>query len=127
MNNRLDEVFSVERLRRTWEGVAAPEQGREPEGADGAGGMPDAVASAAAEASCRKLRATIERCFSPDCAATVEPMLAEIEQLLRQLFPADAPAEMARPEFAKIAMALDQLLNRLEDLLEAFEVGSGRR
>jgi hypothetical protein len=127
MKNRLDEVFSMERLRRSWGGAAAPEQGREHEGADGTGGMPDALPSAAAEASYGKLRATIERCFSPDCAAAVEPLLVEIEQLLRQQFPADAPAETARPETAKITLALDQLLNRLEDLLEAFEVGSGRR
>ncbi|MHC1724561.1 MAG: hypothetical protein AB9866_00810 [Syntrophobacteraceae bacterium] len=120
MSNRLDDVFSLEKLRRTWKGAAGSE--REPPSGEG-----DMTADAStAQASYRRLRETIERCFSPDCAATMEPLLVELQQLLEQLFPADGPVEMLQAERAKIAMAVDGLLNRIEDLLEAFEIGATR-
>jgi len=121
--NRLDEVFSVEKLRRTWKETAAPAQ--EPSFAEeeGTGAMQRRLGSAA-EASYRRLRATIERRFSPDCTRTLEPLLVELEQLLKERFPTDPHAAMVQGERTKITMAIDGLLNRIEDLLEAFEVSS---
>ena len=124
-NNRLDEIFSVVRLRRTWGGLSTTEEDRETPAADTSGKVPGAAASALAGAFCGKLRATIHRCFSAGCVSAVEPLLVEIERLLEQRFPAGGAAGPDRKESAEITMALDGLLDRLEDLLEAFEVGAG--
>ncbi|MEN6439495.1 MAG: hypothetical protein ABFD97_13050 [Syntrophobacter sp.] len=122
MSKRLDEVFSVEKLRRSWRGVATEPSRAEPAHTDDA---PNGGASAA-EASYRRLLETIERRFSSDCVAATAPLMEELEQLLRQRFPADTLAMMPRTECARLTVAIDGLLNRMEDLLEAFEAGLGR-
>lgn len=125
MDKRLEEVFSVERLRRTWGGVSESGQARGSGDSEATGNKPDAGPTAVAEACYRRLRATIERSFPPECSVAVEPLLLELEQLLHQRFPAEAPAEMPGSDPAKVTMAVDALLNQIEDLLEAFEVGLG--
>ncbi|MCE5335217.1 MAG: hypothetical protein LLG06_11600 [Desulfobacteraceae bacterium] len=122
MSKRLDEVFSVEKLRRSWKGEA---QDRAPEAGEGAEPVPEGT-NPTAEASFQKLVATIERCFSPECLAAMTPLLGELEELLKERFPADSSAPLAQADRFKLTMALDGLLNRIEDLLEAFEAGSGR-
>lgn len=122
MSKRLDEVFSVERLRRSWRGVEEGPSRAEQEKADGAPGD----AASAAEASYRNLVATIERSFPPDRASAMAPLLEELERLLKLRFPVDAPETVTMAERSKLTMALDGLLNRIEDLLEAFETGAAR-
>jgi hypothetical protein len=124
--NRLDEVFSVEKLRRAWKETAAIST-REPSFVEEQGaGTAQGFAGSAAEASYRRLRATIERYFPPVCSSTLEPLFTELEQLLEARFPPDPQACMLQAERAKNALAIEDLLNRIEDLLEAFEVGSQR-
>jgi hypothetical protein len=53
-------------------------------------------------------------------------MLVELEELIIQRFPADPGAAPPQEELLKLTLAVDGLLNRLEDLLEAFEAGSAR-
>ncbi len=125
MDKRLQEIFSVERLRRTWDGVPDSGQPRGHGDPEATANRPDAGLPAVAEGCCQRLRATIERCFPPECAAAVEPLLLELEQLLHRRFPTEAPAGMPRSEIAKFTMAVDLHLNQIEDLLEAFEVGLG--
>lgn len=124
MKNRLDEVFSVEKLRRAWDGPSEPEQPPPSEGDEAP--IPQDVDAAAAAASYRRLRESIERGFSPGCLATMESLLSDLERLLRQRFPDDPSAAPPRAERAELTLALDGLLNRMEDLLEAYDVGSGR-
>lgn len=124
MKNRLDEVFSVEKLRRAWDGPSGPEQ---PPSSEGEGApVPQDVDAAAAAASYQRLRESIERAFSPGCLATMESLLSDLERLLRQRFPDDPSAAPPRAERAELTLALDGLLNRMEDLLEAYDVDSGR-
>lgn len=123
MKNRLDEVFSVERLRRTWEGTAEPAQATSSEGTGEIPVQQDAGA-AAAEAAVQRLREIIGRCFTPRCLTAMAPLLSQLEQLLKQRFPEDPSAALPREERAKLSMTVDGLLNQIEDLLEAFEVGS---
>jgi hypothetical protein len=125
MSNRLDEVFSLERLRRTWKAAEAPPQTPSSREEEGSGGAPSHGASAA-EVSYKRLRAAIERSFPPSCAATLGPLLVELEQLLMRRFPAGPHATISLGERTKITLAIDGLLNRIEDLLEAFEVGLNR-
>ena len=125
MKNRLDEVFSVEKLRRTWKETAPP--AREPSFTqeEETGAIKGSYGSTA-QASYRRLRAAIERSFPPHCIGTLEPLLRELEQLLDQRFPVDPQAALVQEERAKMSLAIDGLLNRMEDLLEAFEVGSNK-
>jgi hypothetical protein len=125
MKNRLDEVFSVEKLRHTWKEGAATDQETVSARAErtGTGRRP---LSLAAEAAYKRFRETIERRFPRRCIETLEPMLVELEQLLVQRFPADLDAAPPQEELLKLTLAIDGLLNRLEDLLEAFELGSAR-
>ncbi|MCE5242353.1 MAG: hypothetical protein ABFD98_16735 [Syntrophobacteraceae bacterium] len=125
MKNRLDEVFSVEKLRRAWDGPSEPEQPSSPEEGEEAP-IPQDVDAAAAAASYQRLRESIERGFPPGCITTMESLLSDLERLLRQRFPDDPSAAPPRAERAELTLALDGLLNRMEDLLEAFEVGSRR-
>lgn len=125
MKNRLDEVFSVEKLRRAWKAEAAPEQDQAAGDSDAAGSAPNGGASAA-RAAYQRLRDAIEISPLPGCALASAPLLLELEELLQQRFPAEAPAGTLQVDRAQATLAIDGLLNRLEDLLEAFEVGSGR-
>jgi len=122
MSKRLDEVFSVERLRRSWRGEEEDVPRAEQEKIDGAPGD----AASAADASYRKLAATIERSFPPESASAMAPLFKELERLLKLRFPVEAPETMTMAERSKLTMALDGLLNRIEDLLEAFEAGVAR-
>jgi len=115
----------VERLRRTWNAAEAPTQSPSSREEEGTGVVPGPEASAA-EVSYKRLCATIGRSFPPSCAATLGPLLVELEQLLLQRFPPGPQAAMSLDERTKITLAIDGLLNRIEDLLEAFEVGLNR-
>lgn len=120
MSDRLDDIFSLDKLRRAWKGTTEKEHGAPTEGEE------QKRDASAVDAAYRRLIETIEKDFSPDCREAMAPLLVELEELLKERFSAEASGDMLGADRIKAAMALDVLLNRIEDLLEAFAIGSAR-
>jgi len=125
MKNRLDEVFSLERLHRAW-GKGAT-SAREPSSPGEEGTQPpESPLFLAAQASYRRLRRSVERHLPVSSSEAFEPLFLDLEKLLIQRFPPDPQAAIPRDERTKTTLAVDGLLNQIEDLVEAFELGSPR-
>ena len=122
MKNRVDEVFVLERLRRAWEGPAGGNRVDGPK--DGAGtptGEPAMAFQAAAVFA--RLQEAVSRRFPGSRGEALQPLLVELEQRLARRLPIDSRLSAAREECAGINWELEDLLNQIEDLVEALEIG----
>lgn len=100
--NSLDALFSPERLCRNWrktrlKGAEVPAE--------------ETVADENAQACYQTLRRLINRRFSGDDAEVLNRFLDELGPLLEQASSED------------VAQPIDEVLNIIEDLVEAFEIG----
>jgi hypothetical protein len=120
MPNRIEDLFSVERLRRTWNRESPPERGAE-RGEE----EPDTESRSGLSASVltRRLRSAILRAYSPAAAGILEPLLDELEQQLQLRFPVEPGSTLSREDASALNRSLETVLNRLEDLAEALEIG----
>lgn len=126
MKNRVDEIFSVERLRRVWKGGEAPvplspsNVSQEPQ-------VQETFSAPSPVFLYARLREAIARRFpGGKASAALEPLLQELGERMERRFPAAAAPAPPPDEKAALDAVMEDLLNRIEDLVEALEIGSGR-
>jgi hypothetical protein len=130
MPDRIDKVFSLERLRRSWERTgsvpegAGPAQGEEalsPEVASPPTGAPEAAEIF------KRLKELVGERFPAREAGGLEVLLAELGELIEERFAGGGGVEGALPDPAASAPRIEEILNQLEDLFEALEIAVGNR
>ncbi len=112
MTDIIDELFSPERLRRNWQRSAKTVRQE---------GATEEVFSAPRQIL-RQIRILIEQQFNGDDLVVLNLMLEE----LQGLFGLRGEATTAE-EVAELDAAIHEIINKVEDLLEAFEIGGRGR
>ena len=115
MADSLDDIFSPERIRRHWQQPyeSAPEPDEEktavavPRGAMGV---------------FHRLHGLINQRFPGEKAEPLNVMLEELQELLLKRFPQTGDVEVSEEEKAALNIAIQELLNDVEDLVEALEL-----
>ena len=115
MTNNLDDIFSPERLRRSWQQdeVAAEREGEraaEPNETE----TPLAVF--------KRLRGRIQERFPDEQGAPLAVLLNEVEEKLLRRFPQTDDTEASEEVKAALNKDIGMLLNEIEDLAEALEL-----
>ena len=115
MTNNLDDIFSPERLRRSWQQdeVAAEredERAAEPHEAE----TPMAVF--------QRLRGRIQERFPGKQGEPLAVLLNEVEEKLLRRFPQRDDAATSAEDKAALNKEIGMLLNEIEDLAEALEL-----
>lgn len=115
MANRVDNVFSVQRIRQSWlpQQTEVETASRPPQ--EDAGG-PDA----AIQSQFTQLCGLVRQRFTGDRLAVMNQLLADLDDLLRRRRDAGADRPEAAQDPAEIDAAVGALLNQMEDLAEAF-------
>jgi len=116
MPDKIDELFSPERLRKSWkktkDQVAGPITG------DKEGGSPFEIFE--------RLRNLIQIKFSGDDASALNFLLDDLHAILTRMFPNVGESQNQAISQADIVPAFHDVLNRIEDLVDAFEVARRR-
>jgi hypothetical protein len=110
MTNHLDEIFSPQRLRSRW-------QQREEVGAKPAAAPVD---SQTVTEVFNRLKSLIQQRFETQHREALNAQLDELQDLLLKRFSPAGDAEVLQEERAAIDPAIHEVLNDIEDLLEAF-------
>jgi len=112
MSDKLDDLFSPDRLRSHWD----RERAKEPE--------PEAPTPRGVELA-HRLRSLAAQRFSGAPGAALGQLIERLGALAQRRFAPDpaAPAEALEPLDAEIELLLDQI----EDLSEALTIGGGRQ
>lgn len=115
MTNNLDDIFSPERLRRSWQQdeVAAEredERAAEPHEAE----TPMAVF--------QRLRGRIQERFPGKQGEPLAVLLNEVEEKLLRRFPQRDDSETSAEDKTALNKEIGMLLNEIEDLAEALEL-----
>jgi hypothetical protein len=111
MPNKIDELFAPEQLRRNWQKtkkraampVATEKESNSP---------PDIFAL---------LQILIKGRFFGDDAVVLNLLLEELHTLLISVFPPIGDNQTPAENQAEIIAAIQDVLNRIEDIIEAFE------
>jgi hypothetical protein len=115
MADSLDDIFSPERLRRHWQ--QSDETAAEPDEEKTAVGEPQGAMEIFP-----RLHGLINQRFPGKKAEPLNLMLEELQELLLKRFPQTGDAEISEEEKAALNSAIQQLLNDVEDLVEALEL-----
>lgn len=113
MTNHLDEIFSPQRLRSRW-------QQREEVGAKPAEPAAAPVDSQTVTEVFNRLKSLIQQRFEAQHREALNAQLDELQDLLLKRFSPAGDAEVLQEERAAIDAAIHEVLNDIEDLLEAF-------
>jgi hypothetical protein len=117
MTKKIDELFSPERLRRNWQ--KAKVHPEELAGSQTEAKSPQAIFA--------RLQALIRDRFSGDDAVALNLLLEELQVLLDPVFPEAGKSQTPATDQAKMIPQLHEILNRIEDIVEAFEIGNSNR
>ena len=115
MADNIDDIFSPERIRRHWqqpdESAAEPDEDKtsvgEPWGAMGI---------------FRRLHGLVNQRFPGEKAEPLNVMLEELQELLLKRFPQTVDEEVSQKEKEALNLAIQEVLNNVEDLIEALEL-----
>lgn len=120
MSKNIEEIFSADKLRRNW----GPEKAKEVSGEESSD-------DASPWEMMDDLRRVTAACFAGDDAEVLALCLAELEELLRRLFPeaaqSDAQSAPVTEERAKLLRSADDVICRLEDLADVFTLAGRMR
>lgn len=121
MKRRLEDLFSVERLRRHWDGQgtsapaeAAPEQP-----------VPASRPLPAREAA-DELRRMVHQRFSAARGAPLDALLDALDHVLDRIVPPGADSTPDQEMLEEFKPVLNGLFDDLEDMIEALELGEPR-
>ena len=115
MTDSPDDIFSPERIRRHWQQL--DETAAQPDEEKGA-----VVEPQGAMEVFRRLHGLINQRFPGEKAEPLNVMLEELQELLLKRFPQTGDAEVSEEEKAALNLAIQELLNDVEDLVEALEL-----
>jgi hypothetical protein len=117
MSRRLDDLFSVERLRRNWSG-----QGTDPS-AEAAQELhtPGAMARQAREVA-EQLKGLVHQRFSAERRVPLDALLQTLDAHLDRVFPRGADSTPEPEQLQELAPLLSRLFDDLEDMIEALEL-----
>jgi len=115
MTDNLDDIFSPERIRRHWQ--QPDETAAQPDEEKTATGEPQGSMEIF-----HRLHGLINQRFSGKKAEPLTMMLGELQDLLLKRFPQTSDAELSEEEKAVLNSAIQELLNNIEDLVEALEL-----
>jgi hypothetical protein len=115
MPDNIDDIFSPERIRRHWQ---QPEE---------TAAEPDKEETATAEprgamAVFHRLHGLINQRFPGEKAEPLNVMLEELQELLLKRFPQAVDEEVSQKEKEALNLAIQEMLNDFEDLVEAMEL-----
>jgi hypothetical protein len=115
MTDPLDDIFSPERLRARW-------QDRKEDAATWKRDEPDTVPSSPENvmAVYNRLQTLIHERFKGEQGEALNVMMEELEDLLQKRFPPEA--EVSEEDKAILNPSIEELLNGVEDLIEALEL-----
>ena len=116
MPNKIDGLFSPDRLRKSWQktkertgGPVRAKREEEP---------PLQIFE--------HLRDLIQRNFSGEDSAALNLLLDDLYVLLERMYPKAEESPIPADSLTEMSPAVHDMLNRIEDLVEAFEI-AGRR
>jgi hypothetical protein len=112
MPNKMDDLFSPERLRTNWQKTKGRAYG--PVSTDGDGDAPLEIF--------KHLRDLIQKRFSGEDSVALNLLLDDLYALLEQIFPKIEESEIPADSLMDMLPAVHDTLNRIEDLAEAFEI-----
>jgi len=115
MTDNLDDIFSPERIRRHWQ--QPDETAAESDEDKTVVGEPQS-----AMVVFHRLHGLIKQRFPGEKAEPLNMMLEELQQLLLKRFPQTGDVEISEEEKAALNIAIQELLNDVEDLVEALEL-----
>jgi len=115
MADNLDDIFSPERLRRHWQQ------------SDETAAEADVEKTAVAETQdalelFHRLHGLINQRFPGEKAKPLNLMLEELREVLLKRFPETGEVELSEEEKAALNTTIQELLNDVEDLVEAMEL-----
>jgi len=116
MPDKIDELFSPERLRKSWKKTKDQTAGLIT--GDKEGGSPFEIFE--------RLRNLIQIKFSGDDASALSFLLDDLHAILTRMFPNVGESQNQAISKADIVPAFHDVLNRIEDLVDAFEVARRR-
>lgn len=117
MPNKIDELFAPERLRRNWQ--KTKKHADRPIIGETEGKSPLDIFE--------HLQILIRKHFSGNDVQALNPLLEELSALLLTVFPAEGQNQIPAENPEKSIAAIHEVLNRIEDLVDAFEIaGRGR-
>jgi len=115
MPDNIDDIFSPERIRRHWQ---QPEE---------SAAEPDEEETATAEprgamAVFHRVHGLINQRFPGVKAEPLNVILEELQELLLKRFPQAVDEEVSQKEKEALNLAIQEMLNDVEDLVEAMEL-----
>jgi hypothetical protein len=119
MTRRLDELFSPDRLRDRWSGEAEVEDSAvAPEAPPPAPDHPTAVAERLAELTERRF----ERAKNP----AMQELVKTLREKVARRFPLEPQPPLPAEELSSLDTEIEALLDQIEDLADALELGGAR-
>jgi len=117
MPTKIDELFAPERLRKNWKRTQKPTTGSDRVSKEGQ--SPFGIFS--------RLQSLIRSRFSGDNAVVLNLLLEELHALLIAAFPTEGEDEGPEENQADPIPAIHEILNRIEDIVDAFEIAGRSR
>ena len=117
MSKRLDELFAPERLRTSWKGK---------DNSGGEKGRKDVQGSELKKVmiTFERLKFLIERDFRGEQKEVLSVMMDELYDILLQRFPQDIEDRIPQEDEAALNPVLWEMIDRIEDVVEAFETAN---
>lgn len=125
MQNRTDSLFSVDRLRKAWAGPK-PQAGETPGAAAPATADPPQAAVPGAAEVLGEVARLVRLRFPDPKGQAFEPLLAALEEKVMLRFPDAAGRSVTEEERDALNSAIEELLNRIENLSEAMDAARRR-
>ena len=120
MASKIDDLFSPQRLRKRWKQIE--KSAKRPVGVEAS-----EVEGQNALQLFHQLQNLINNRFQGDDVTALNFLLQELQELIVHQFPEAEKEPSARKEKNDTGPAIHEVLNLIEDLVEAFEIGGCSR
>lgn len=120
MNGKIEDLFSPERLKGSWEGIEESQTSTEKDPA------PDSRAEHP-KALVLKLRRLIDERYPEGEAEPVKKMMSELERIFSRRFPDDGDKSLSPDDKSALNADIEQVLIGMDDLVDALNVGHKKR
>lgn len=117
MSQRLDDLFSVERLRRSWSERQAGSSAEARQEAH----PPEELALEAREVL-QRLKAMISRRFSAQRRIPLDALLQSLDTLVDAIHPLEPDSSRGPEQLQELVLSASRLCDDLEDMIEAMEL-----